>query len=385
MNTPVIMHKATCPSCRRKIAIFSLPEPSESLYWPLKKESDHHVSAWQWKTLSHQHYNPYHYTIGYCEYCYYADRKDAFLPWDTPESPSIVPTKYSMHDVLLKDEDATHYMIDHIVYTEDISYESAVLLHFLAIHIKEHMLVDTDGAIVPQMLSELGTLYLRLAWLFREKEKDASMYIQIPDIFPILHQLEDCLDVCDNTLHALNNMLQNMATTPKTQNAYIASYDRMEDAKNSLYESIADIAEIYRTSQQDYSRTPYKTASLYSFLSPLVPLWKDICLHEQDAITHATIYFRKALENNLYTSHSTLCQTLELLADLYLRLQEKKKALDCLSAISKQCHTARKPYLDAIYNDPEEENPNTRQALKELDAYLQSIHYRITVLEKEIP
>ncbi len=156
-QSPFVHKTIACPACYAKTAhrffrrhVFVVEET----------EPDQHALRYRWAGDPVQRVNPLYYALFFCPHCFYADVAEDFgKPLETEARAAALKAfkKAGPDDTLLQ------LVGRHIDY-DDIDFETALRLHFMAVLI--HSLVAKDV----QDAYKLGRLYLRIAWLYREQE-----------------------------------------------------------------------------------------------------------------------------------------------------------------------------------------------------------------------
>ena len=157
-QSPFVTKAIACPVCyaktehrffRRRIFIIEETEP------------DQHVIRYKWTSDAVERVNPLYYAIYFCPECFYADVAEEFSkPYETESGAATVKAfKQAASDNTL-----ISLIGQHIDY-EDIDFDVALRLHLLAVTV--HSLPPIE----PQDPYKLARLYLRIAWLYREREQ----------------------------------------------------------------------------------------------------------------------------------------------------------------------------------------------------------------------
>lgn len=156
LKSPFVMKGVACPVCKE---VTGQRYFRQRAYVPEKRESDQHVLTYRWFGEGIRRVHPPFYHLFYCPKCHYTDiPADYSNPFDNVFTPfTLKHFKQCAANGILFDVLAKH--IDY----DEIGFESALNLHFLAIAI--HSLAIDEA----QDTYKLARLYLRVAWLFREQ------------------------------------------------------------------------------------------------------------------------------------------------------------------------------------------------------------------------
>lgn len=154
--TPFIHKTVKCPACHHP---YSQRYFRKNMFMPIGEEPDHHVTGYKWLNDRVTPVHPPHYFISFCPQCFYADTNEDFSdPWRTDFGPYVV--KYFRR--LTKAGDAAVETLGAHVNYEDIDFQSALMLHLIALYTQLLPPPDLQDGY------KIARIFLRIAWLYRE-------------------------------------------------------------------------------------------------------------------------------------------------------------------------------------------------------------------------
>lgn len=216
---PFYLKNTVCPNCRKNVKVFFLPDVTSRLYYPKEKETDLHVTRWEWKNEKFSHINPYYYDLLLCPECCFCDLRDDFLSPDI----NLFNKVHSIRKIFLKDKERTKSLIPAFVKhisLNHLDFRQAVYFHLLAIYIQELLpgpLPQED----PRMnrdWKKIGKLYLRTSWLLREQRlKEGSA---LPENIGYLNQLKESIESLHLKNTDLKKNIENVLNFLKKQQNY---------------------------------------------------------------------------------------------------------------------------------------------------------------------
>ena len=160
-DTPFVPVTVNCPICQ---------QPSEQRYLkskmfqPLEVENDQHVASYQWENPTFAHVRPNFYHLWHCPACHYVDEKEVFRGQDNCggklellREKTLIATKAPGNLVgrlgqAVRDR------------SEFVAVETAITTHLLAVFLQELLSPNM------RQTGKIARFYLRLAWLYREKD-----------------------------------------------------------------------------------------------------------------------------------------------------------------------------------------------------------------------
>lgn len=170
-ETPFVPVKVRCPFC----AMESTQRYIKSrMYQAEIIEEDQHVATYKWENPEFAQVRPNFYHIWHCPTCNFCDEKEVFREEDNSGGKlEMIKEKLLVHSrmpnsLIARLGAAIDFSKDY--YTVD----SAILAHLLAIYEQELLSINM------RQYNKLARFYLRLAWLYREKETLAQEEIGVP-------------------------------------------------------------------------------------------------------------------------------------------------------------------------------------------------------------
>ena len=161
---PFVEVKVKCPACDTVSPQFYV---KSKLYQPVEIEKDHHVVSYNWNIEDFSEIRPENFFVWHCPHCHFADENEVFR--------GKIDRLWKGKLELMKDKlitaskDPNSFLVrigKEIDYTEvPVSNETAILTHILACYMQEGFLSPNN-----RMAGKMAKFYLRLAWLYRERE-----------------------------------------------------------------------------------------------------------------------------------------------------------------------------------------------------------------------
>ena len=173
-ETPFVAVKVRCPFC----GVESTQRYIKSrMYKEEVVEEDSHVAVYHWDNPEFAEVRPNFYHIWHCPTCHYCDEKEVFRGEDNSGGKSeLIKEKLLIHSRMPNSLIAN--MGEKIDFNNDrYQVDSAILAHLLAIHAQELLSLNM------RQYAKLARFYLRLAWLYREKETLALADENVPQGF----------------------------------------------------------------------------------------------------------------------------------------------------------------------------------------------------------
>lgn len=177
-DSPYIPVKVKCPFCEMESVQRYI---KARMYQAEVVEEDTHVATYAWENPEFSQVRPNFYHIWHCPTCHFCDEKETFREEDKSGGKlEMIKEKLLVHSRMPNSLIAR--MGAAIDFSKDAySVDSAILAHMLAIYEQELLSVNL------RQYNKLARFYLRLAWLFREKEQLALPEEKIPDGFENYH------------------------------------------------------------------------------------------------------------------------------------------------------------------------------------------------------
>ena len=172
---PFVEVKVKCPVCDKISPQYYV---KSKLYQPIEIEKDHHVVKYNWNNEEFADIKPENFYIWHCPHCHFADENEVFRG----KIDRVWKGKLELisHKILKAAKDPENFLVRigrEIDYTElPISNDTAILTHAIACYIQEGFLSTNN-----RLPGKLAKFYLRLAWLYRERQSLESNIENIPD------------------------------------------------------------------------------------------------------------------------------------------------------------------------------------------------------------
>ncbi|HOD50002.1 MAG TPA: DUF2225 domain-containing protein [Candidatus Hydrogenedentes bacterium] len=371
------VHKAiACPACHTKTEHRFF---RQRVFLAEEAEPDQHVIRYKWASGDVQRVNPLYYALYFCPQCFYADVAEEFgKPFESESGMAAVKafTKAISKDTLLQ------LVGEHIDY-EDIDFEVALRLHFMAILIQS--LVEKEL----QDPYKLARLYLRLAWLYREQQHGLPQGIDeprtdavnapavreetsaAPELLAAADAMQKACGQFDAHWRALERLANQRArelsgtASAAPHNPYpycietlMSAYEQLGQGLQELRDlAVRDVSGLLHDAREDAilaqspnkpnePGTPSRRRAHFLphavFMERLAQLWKEAPLNEQDALTQALEQFRRALANDLRLENpQSRLKISSLVVELQMRQGDFRGALEVTRQLHRLAMTSR--------------------------------------------
>ena len=377
--SPYVTKAIPCPVCytktehrffRRRIFIIEETEP------------DQHAIRYRWTSDAVQRVNPLYNAIYFCPECFYADVAEEFSkPYETEAGAATV----KLFKQAASDNTLISLIGQHIDY-EDIDFEVALRLHFLAVAV--HSMPENEA----QDPYKLARLYLRIAWLYREREHglpegidadsaaddasahDAGCAPQLLAAAEAFHESWAQLETQWQSLEQFARQRAQELGQPATQsdNPYPSHIEPLTKAWNGLNEGLQKLRDTafrdasallhgtredsHETAQnsEDAARRERRAHFLPSatFMERLCSLWETAPRNESDALALALEAFRRALADDVRLENpQSRLKISSLVAELQIRMGEYEGALEVTRQLHRLAMAARQKLQARLHED----------------------------------
>ena len=166
-----------CPICSRESTHRYV---KSKLFTPQEVEADQHVLTYKWESPRFEGIRPSFYHIWACPACHFSDEKEVFRGKDDSGGKLEL-----IREKVLIASKAPYSFTNRMgnafnLQQEFVTLESSLCAHLLAIYIQEMLSPNM------RQCRKLGRLYLRTAWLYREKACSRLPETDVPRGFPSL-------------------------------------------------------------------------------------------------------------------------------------------------------------------------------------------------------
>ncbi|MFO7974117.1 MAG: DUF2225 domain-containing protein [Candidatus Hydrogenedentota bacterium] len=363
-QSPFVFKDMACPVCHEKTGhrffrrrIFTIEET----------EPDQHAVRYKWTNDNVECVNPLYYALYFCPKCFYTDVAEEFNKCFETESgmATVKAFKTSASDNTL------FQLLGQNIDYEDIDFEVALRLHFLAVLI--HSLVEKEM----QDPYKLGRLYLRIAWLYREREQglpeglepDASTAETSPEedagcspqLLAAAEELQEVQKRYHEQWEALERLAQQRtdelarSAPDEWHNPYPLCIEPLMSAQAQLEERLHELRDLAFRDASGLLRDAQEEAALVqapdedekrrqrrahflphaTLMDRLASLWKDVPRNEQDALALALEQFRRALVTDLRLENP---QSRLKISSLVVELQIRRGDFDGALEVTRQLH-----------------------------------------------
>ncbi|GEM_PF-1597277 len=183
-NDAFIRINAVCPICQREATHRYV---KSKMFTPTEVEDDRFVRKYRVEVPAFQNLRPEYYHVWHCPHCHFCDEKEIFRGEDDAGGKLEI-----LREKLLVDSRRPDSLITRLGTTIDMQAEFVTWSSTLAAHI---VAVYIQGLLTPHMRQNgrLARLYLRCAWLYREKndpEISGGRVAPEPELQQVLDELK---------------------------------------------------------------------------------------------------------------------------------------------------------------------------------------------------
>lgn len=366
LRSPFVEKPIACPACKTES---NQKFFRHRLFVAEEKESDEHVVRYKWLESDVQKVNPAYYVFYSCPHCYFTDTTEDYASTETALSTvhALNTFRKEAHKSIL-----IPFLGQHINH-EIVDFESALNLHLLAIHL--YLLPDEDN----RDHYKLARLYLRVAWLFRERanapseqeatQEEAASVQDVPaaapsaelsdtaqEIASVAERLEETLNAFTQTFQQLQPLVRKRALEIaraadrfEGANPYPGLHMSIEEAVGKLHGPVTnlkgyalrDVSGILLQQKPDDKEgkpSRPRSASIFgshdAFLGKVQRLWQDAPLSEHQALRAAAEYFQKAMNHDKRLGGFTnYVRIATLVTDLMCRCDDFDGAFDMVRSL----------------------------------------------------
>lgn len=173
-----------CPICEREVTNRYV---KSNMYQPVEVEDDRFVKKYRWELDQYKRLRPEYYHVWHCPYCHFCEEKEVFRGEDNLDGKLEM-----LQDKLLIESrrpDSMMVQLGELIDLQSgfVSWSSALAAHMLAIYIQNQLSPNM------RLNGKLARLYLRTAWLYREKrypEMAAGREPDDPELIQVLNDLK---------------------------------------------------------------------------------------------------------------------------------------------------------------------------------------------------
>lgn len=358
--TPFVTKQLRCPSCKEA---YEQRFFRQRAFVADKRESDQHVTEYSWANDRLERVHPPYYFVFYCPHCRYADTADEYTKPETTDAGPMVLRQFKR---LSPEQKAIADLLASNIDYENITYESALCLHLLALFIQSLAPPDIRD------VYKQARLLLRIAWLYREQGGGVDGENETTDsaadaLSPPGEESAQALDEAISRLeqNAAQQMLalQQLARAAQdrmdtlvelagsTQDFdYQAIVGELQDLQKSQGTALGRLKELTENERmQTAARTaaPESPEASASDLAGLVRHVKSLFpltpLTEVDAMRSAIVHFEKAISSDMrLSSHETYQKIIFLISDLYVRCGDIPGALGIIGGVYQSAMDTRR-------------------------------------------
>lgn len=342
-ETPFYLAKVECPVCK---TINEFETIKVGAYTENGRDTDFCPSGITWRNPRYQAYNPLLYFTATCDNCFYTrEYSKSYKDWKNDSYFKTYRQKIikDQHLNLLSEPDSVIRAIGEKLDSNRYPNETALLKLTLAVI--DETLNDKSSSL------DMGRLYLRIGWLYRNMEKGENPNQQ--SLKGHLIAIEDKIDTLKASLNDVNTNLYDAdrAITQEFEDNKIASelmsillpirdkYDaELKSFHEMLKQLIAKIDDIETVNTEhkkaalggdfdDLESSYFDNKSFFEFLTEMAEKHRSIVLNEKEALTKAVEYYKLAFsEGREIAQGNQQIQASYLIAELSRRIGQNEQA-----------------------------------------------------------
>ena len=359
-QTPFLVRPTECPNCKVKSSQRLIRKRA---VLPIQKESDQHVTEYKWSSPKIQQVHPAFYFLHYCEKCHYTDTIEDFAE---PDGNEYSRWTLKCHADALRTQDKAIDLIVSQINYEDIDFDSAIRIHYLATYIQ--LLSPSD--VLDNY--KIARLFLRIAWLYREQAAETGVHDSINGQLSDSNSRTSIVGAFDEQVQSafgVSSKWDSMRTAIKRdletrldeeEIAFQSELDDVNEAIESMLQRlhIAKKAYIQHVTAEEESIGNREIDSDYAlkdpaFLAKLKLVWPTAPETEVEAMRLAIRYFEKALSQDpRLDSMEAYFQVASLSVDLLMRCGDIDSAFAFVRGIHSNSMESRQNYTEKL-RDPE--------------------------------
>ncbi|MBU1863116.1 MAG: DUF2225 domain-containing protein [Candidatus Omnitrophica bacterium] len=163
LKLPFYRKAVKCPVCHNSTDNYVL---KSKICMPEEVAPDNYVISYRWIDKNYQECQPSFYALWVCTTCGYADFSEQFQKLLHDTSPAFSKFK----EAIIRESNQKDGLIQRLLSTltfsdEGINFETAMNIHLLTLYCHDVLQIEKSD------YEQLGRLYLRNAWLFRDYKK----------------------------------------------------------------------------------------------------------------------------------------------------------------------------------------------------------------------
>ena len=341
-KTPFLNVNVKCPVCEHN---FTQNKIKAGLYSVIEKESDQHPKFYKWTDSDFNSFNPQYYSIWMCPNCKFTDLYESFERAESDLKLNGLKRLYRTADATKK---TFVFEVAKYIDFNNMNFETAMNLHLAAIFVNEMPTKESEKS-----YSKLARLYLRTAWLYREKfggiQKSEVTKTPLSKVLESLQKIEKNYSQLEASANALvgniqlrlNEIYSALPDVPLNNPYYLVLGNFLKNVKGMA----GDISKIKGTTVLDQqgkitiesstSGNNYYTFQSYlDFLMYISGFWSGLPFNEKESLSTAVKnYSTSYLQEDTFDTIEKRLGAVDLMTDLYVRLEDFETALHYVSEI----------------------------------------------------
>ncbi len=352
-ETPFFMTKVVCPVCKTANEFETI---KVGAYTESGRDTDFCPTGRTWRNPRYQAYNPLLYFTATCKSCFYTrEFTREFKEWKSDSYFKTYRQKVikDQHLGLLSEPESVIRLIGDHLDPKRHPNETAILKLILAII--DERLIDKSSDL------DLARFYLRIAWIFREMEKEESPNHQSIKSYLIeadnklddfkhsveklklqLHHLENAIGEQFSDEHVASELKSILYPIKDKYDSEIGSIREIGSVLDAKIDALEEINEEHKKvalgSSGDMAMPGFhEFGSFYEFLGKIAQKCEGAPKNEKEALENAVICYRRAFEDGRsIEAGNQQIQASYLIAELSRRIGQHEQAKDYFNTTIRQ-------------------------------------------------
>lgn len=382
-KSPFIQLKITCPVCETVGMQHKIRAGS---YTVVEKEEDQHPKLYKWSDPGYESVNPAHYALWRCPKCMYVDFVESFERAMSDPRFHVIKKIYRATE----DRDKTFlFQISEFMFGVDpmaLSFETALNMHLAAIFIQE--LPARAGE---RNFYKLARLYLRTAWLYRERYGASPAAVlpgSLKNIMTALGELDEKMAVVDEAGAKLVSLLKARvdelySNSPvQVNDPYVAASSSFTASVKSV---LAELNRIRANCALDRSGFVSATGGIadgyfnhrshMDFLLHLSNMWQGLPLSEKTALSAAARNYALSYSGeDFFDTVEKRMQVMDLIIELHIRVDDYQAALRCVGEVMRNVDRDRQKHYKRLSLAESGQAPLSQIEKDRIDGFLAKIN-----------
>jgi len=337
-KSPFFIGTVKCPICE---TAFQNPRFKAGLYSVIARDSDQRPVAYKWTDPEFNNILPHYFAIVRCPRCLFSDFPETFER--STHDAKMHSFKRFYKSLPLANNAFLAEITKHTEVSLDMNYEAAMNMHLTAAYIQ-----DMPTKAEEKNYYKLARLYLRIAWLYRERYGNIETTVQ-PELTKNILKIVGNIETSYSKIEQLSGLLAGNIKSRVTElyggaaevplnNPYYANlaafFSNMKNMAAGLNKikatTISDQqGKLVQTGTADPSSAYFSFNSYLDFIMYLSGYWRELPLNEKDAISLAVKYYALSYTNeDVFDTQEKRMKAVDLISELHVRLEDYDSAIN---------------------------------------------------------